>query len=340
MKFIDYSQYKNWCKCPWAWYNRYVAGYQKIRPGQQRDAMTLGSLVHNGLHNHHEKGVPVISEATIESCQPTPDCLDSANLLVQEYVRLYPNEEFEIQGFEEPLVWELPCSGDLHGLAKVDAYFYNPTQCEIETGLPDQIMSLEPGWWLREYKTKDASIDRAKWNAGWTANMQANFQMLALAHKIGEPVKGVIVSVLEKPRVYIPKRKCKGCGEQIEMALYLTAPDGQSSCPMCGTIQMLKEYEPKVRAIPQFYRTRAIRTPEELVCSEYEIVKIAKAMDQMRERGQEMSSPNRESCVHTIFGLCEFYNTCVNHEEMETDPWLEKRDPTKYVELERMVSDG
>lgn len=341
MNFIDYSQYKAWCRCPWYWYERYVTGVRKKREGQQRDALTIGSLVHGGLENWHKNGTPTIPDSIVPELNPTPDCLVLASEMVEQYVRLYPNEDWDMQRLEEPVTFELNCP-DLNGLAKLDAYFYNPSQREIESGLPGYTLSLSPGWWVREYKTKDASVDRARWNQGWEVNMQAAFQMLALQEKVGETPQGVLISVLEKPRQYIPKRKCRGCGEMIEMGLYLATPDGQSACPMCGEIQKLAPYEPKTRVQPQFYRVVAVRNGDQLNQAKVEITTVAEEMQSMENSGAESldinrlvynSFFNRENCAHPIFGLCEYYKPHVYNIGVDEDETLEQHEPTKYVGL-------
>lgn len=333
LDFIDYSQYRTWSKCPWAWYWRYVRGWAKKFEGQRKDAMCIGSLVHNGLENAGRNGIPKITDECVAENNPTPEALSAARDLVEEYVRLYPNEEWEIQRFEEPLTWEFAGGHPKHGLAKVDAYFYNPEQRTIESGLPGYQLVLTPGWWVREYKTKDAGLNRANWNQGWEVNMQASFQSLALRAKIGEPVQGVLVSVLEKPRLYVPKRKCKGCAEQFEMGLYLSTGTGEHACPSCGAKQKLSAYEPKVRMTPQFYRVVAVRNEVQLAQAEGEIVATAERMAIMETYSKEYIPPTRENCVHPIYGACEFYRLDTYRIPPEEDDSLEPRDPIKYVQL-------
>ena len=338
LDFVDYSQYRTWSKCPWAWYWRYVRGWAKKFEGQRKDAMCIGSLVHDGLENWGKNGIPRITDECMAENNPTPEALSAARDLVEEYVRLYPNEDWEIHRFEEPLRFPIPdCPKE--GLAKIDAYFYNPTQRIIESGLPGYTLALAPGWWIREYKTKDAGLSRANWNQNWEVNMQAAFQMMALRNKINEPVQGVLVSVLEKPRLYVPKRKCKGCGEQFEMGLYLSTGTGEHACPSCGTKQKLSAYEPKVKLTPQFYRVVAVRNEEQLRQAEREILAVADSMavmepsngDGITYRGH--TPPTRENCVHPIYGQCEFYKLDTYRIPPEEDESLEPRDPTKYVQI-------
>lgn len=332
LDFIDYSQYRIWSKCPWAWYWRYVRGWAKKFEGQRKDALCMGSLVHDGLEQFGKTGVPRITEETILEMTPTPEALGVARDMVEEYAKLYPGEEWEIHRFEQPL--RFPLLPHKQGLAKVDAYFYNPEQKQLESGLPGYELSLSPGWWIREYKTKDAGLSRANWNQNWEVNMQASFQMLALQEQIKEPVQGVLVSVLEKPRMYIPKRKCKGCGESFEMGLYLSTGDGHA-CPSCGTVQKLSVYEPKVKLTPQFYRVVAVRNEEQLKQALSEITQTADLMDALGEAEHEVVTvpPTRENCVHPIYGTCEYYKLDTYGIPPEEDEFLEQRDPIRYVQL-------
>ena len=328
--FIDYSQYRLWSRCPWAWYWRYVKGWEKKYEGQRKDALCLGAMVHNGLENSVKTGVPKISDDVVEEFTPQPDTLSMARLLVEEYTRLYPKEDFPVHRFEEPLRFPV---GPYTGLAKVDAYFRVDELTTVESGLPGYEIALQPGWWVREYKTKDAGSNRANWNQNWMVNMQANFQMLALQHHIGEPVQGVLVSVLEKPKVYVPKRKCSGCGDQIEMALFLSTGDGKHACPNCGTAQTLKPYEPKVKLVPQFYRLKAVRSPEQLQEAMSEINYIAKAMRELENGDRYIVVPTRENCVHPIYGPCEYFPLDIYGEEPESVASLRQDNPLRYVQI-------
>jgi hypothetical protein len=351
--FIDYSQWGAWWRCRWYWYERYVNQRQRRVEGQRDDALTFGGMVHDGLRHWAESRLPAISKETVEELNPTPECFAQAQELVQEYVRRYPNEEWEMTRVEEPLTFGLGLAfqdqwGELFnfhtipppavGLAKIDAYFYNPTQRDVESGLTDYTLSLQPGWWIREYKTKDAGRNRANWMRRWETNMQASFQMLALQEKIGEPVQGTLVCVLEKPKMYVPKRKCKGCQELYEMASYLPTGDGQHACPMCGHTQKLKPYESKTQHRPEFYRMKALRTQEELARDRGRIGEVALAMERMRQEGLESTSPNTEACVHDWFGSCEYYNPHIRGFDSAEEPTLEERDARKYVELERLIA--
>lgn len=340
MNFIDYSQYAAWWTCSHLWYERYVnQRVPRREPGRQRDdKMAIGSMVHNGLENWTKHSRPEVDEATLAEINPTREAYILAMSLVQEYVKRYPTEEWEIHRTEEPVLFPLGLEDDeLLGLAKLDAYFFNPTQCDIESG-EGSILSLQPGWWAREYKTKDAGVKRGNYAKGWATNMQADFQLLALKARTGEWPQGVLISVLEKPRMYVPRRKCQGCGETIELGLYIVCPDGEYSCPRCGVKQKLKPYEPKVAHQPEFYRLVVTRTPERLETSRKEIAQVALRMEAMRQGGLGSELPNRQRCVDPIFGECDYMKNHLYNTPTAEDPEMEDREALRYVGLEAIAA--
>jgi hypothetical protein len=335
--FIDYSQYLKFVRCPWLWYETYVnelAPRRKDRP--RDDNMAIGSLVHAGLENWTRNQLPNVSQATVDEINPTPDTLALAAGMVIEYARRYPAEQWEMVFCEEPLKFPLLGRAPLTGLAKVDKYFYVPEQTAVETGIEGEALSLAPGWWIHEYKTKSAAISRANYAMAWESNMQADFQMLALQAKLGEPPAGMIVQVLEKPRTYVPKRKCKGCQETVELASWLPTGDGQHACPLCGNRQTLKPYEPKAEPMPAFYRLGVIRSQERLSRALGEITSVAWQMAHLAAQGLSMyrRPPNREACVHPQYGPCAYFRNHTYDLPTTEDASMEHRDATRYVGLE------
>ena len=118
--------------------------------------------------------------------------------------------------------------------------------------------------------------------------------------------------------------------------MYILAADGQHSCPSCGKVQTLSAYEPKVKLTPQFYSVMAVRSGEQLEQAQQEILTVASDMDFLCEAGENMAKhvpPLRENCVHPIYGSCEFYKLDTYRISPEEDETLERRDPTRYVQL-------
>src|SRR5581483_4569462 len=141
--------------------------------------------------------------------------------LVRGYVMKYPREKWPVESTEEAVTF--PVLEETMGVAKLDGYFYVPEDTTVESGLPGSTITLSRGWWSREYKTKSPGVHRPTWIEEWSTKRQADFQLLALKDLLTrkghnpDEVQGVMVSVLEKPREYTPKRKCKGCGETFEL---------------------------------------------------------------------------------------------------------------------------
>lgn len=304
---IDYSAYSAWMKCPWYWYERYVNKQQKKWPAAQRDdALCLGSLVHNGLERYYLSGKPDIDEKVIAENTPSGDCLQLARRLVHGYLQNFPGEIWPLNYVEAPL--RFPLIDGFDGLAKLDRYFYVPESTSVASGIPGYEIRLNPGWWIHEYKTKSPHVERGKWIQQWTVKKQADFQMLALMAQehianpnidTGQimPVNGLLINVIEKPRDYIPKRKCKVCAKQWEFASWIPVGDGHS-CPMCGNVQKLKAVDTdKQEEAPQCFRVVVERTATQLAVSKEEIADVARFMQSMQIIGMSDTPPNREACL-------------------------------------------
>jgi hypothetical protein len=333
--FLDYSQLTCWLKCPWQWYERYVNRRVPRPSGYQRDdAMTIGTLVHNGLEHWYKDKSPVIDQETITEATPTPDALALAQQLVVEYTRQYPTEPWELVNVEEPILADI-LGGETLLMAKVDAYFKVDNTMELVSSSEGHTISVTPGYWVQEYKTKSDSISRANYMAMWEVNRQASFQSLALAHKLGVEVQGVIVNVIEKPRPYIPKRKCKSCGQYYELASYLPVGPGEYSCMVCGTVQKLKPYEPKSEKHGEFFRMKVTRSKDQLDQHREEFGMVALDMKQMREVGldHQYFVPNTNNCVDMRWGTCEYYRNHLYNILTSEDGLMVDKDTTKYSGL-------
>lgn len=328
MKHIDYSQYSSWMHCPWQWYEKYVGRWQKNWIGQRSDALCLGSLVHSALDTWKKSGRVEIPPEAITDNNPTPETVSTAMMLVEGYIRKYPSEEFKIEATEQPVEFPLRSAGVL-GLAKLDGYFHLDDTRTLEMGLPGETITLTPGWWAREYKTKSWDTDRPKWIREWTSKMQADFQMLALQNLVGETPQGVMVCVLEKPHQYTPKRKCKACGQQWELASFIETGEGLYACPMCGEKQKVSPYEPKVPKTPEYFRILATRSEEQLERSRSEIDHVASMMEEAEYFGRNTFPPNRDACIQNRYHReCEFARVHI--------PGLDPGEAEGYVQVDTM----
>jgi hypothetical protein len=331
--FIDFSQYSTWQTCPWKWYERYV-NKREPRPwgGQRDDAMCIGSLVHNGLEHWYRDKRPYIDDECIEEQTPTPETLALAKQLVADYVLQYPTEPWELVNVEEPLLRPI-LGGGMWLMAKVDAYFKVHEIMDLVATNEGHTITLTPGYWIQEYKTKSEGVSRANFMARWEVDRQASFQLLALEEKIGEPVQGVLINVIEKPKQYTPRRKCKGCGQMYELASFI--PKGSEyACMVCGHMQKLKPYEPKVERTSDFFRIKVQRDSNTLERHLDEIVNVAQKMDNMRRTGiMELEQPTTLNCVDTRWGECAYFRNHTYNISTIDDPLMVEKNTTKYSGL-------
>lgn len=309
---LDYSQYVEYSKCPWAWYERYVRGIvPNYGNSQRKDPLCLGGLTHDGLENWYKYKTPVIPAASIEKNSPDRETGLLAQQLLTGYVSAYPMEFWddetlctEHQWLEQPL--QFPLTPETNGLAKLDAFFYLKDTVQIETGLEDSMLTLEPGYWIREYKTKAAGISRAAFMQSWQTKLQASFQMEALRYYLQGTTRynipnGLIISVLEKPVARTPKRKCKSCKDMLDMAAFYGTSNGMYGCPMCGAEQELSPYVPKGEAKrPEYFRFIVTRNDKQLLHDRDIMISVAEMMEAFR-CGDEFPWVHaaKERCVDT-----------------------------------------
>lgn len=307
MNIIDYSQFKEWQFCPWKWYEKYVLQNRKApKPGQQDNALTLGTLVHAGLEQLRKTGKPSIIQEVIEKADPKPECLTQATGLLLGYIKAYPKEDFTHYYCEEPLRFGLTSS--VEGLAKVDCYFELTEPATINSGLGDSFV-LNPGVWVHEYKTKDSGRNTANWIEAWKVNMQASFQILALQERLGKPVQGLLVNVLEKAKPYQPKRTCKGCGVANELRDWQAQADGRYTCPSCAFQQVLDtSNKSRTERNNNYFRIMVQRNADELAQAKQEMIDTANEMDAMRQGKPTLGLVRAtERCVHEFYGPCDYY---------------------------------
>ena len=365
MLYIDYSAYRTFMECAWKWYEKYVNKRQKAWMGMRKDAMALGTLVHDGLRHFYANGpdisFPLISMDAVRITNPTPELLQQANMLLAGYAQWYGQDPWTMTALEKPLM--RPLCGDVTLVAKVDGYFQimEPTEIIVGPGSARMTMMLEPGWYSLEHKTKDSMISVGHWMQQWQVNLQASFQLLALEHMLNVEhqgndhalVRGVLVNVLEKPRAYVPERKCKGCGETSEMTAWLSKPsDGLFCCPWCGYEQELKPYKPKVEHRPEYWRMLVTRTDEQLHRHLLMITDTSQDMAYMIDRAKYAPDaedverlgrmaglcsidPNLDACVDVMRRKqCEYYDVHNGPQVLNT---LEEQG---FVEAEDYVGEG
>lgn len=343
--FCDYTQYRLFKFCELAWYEKYVKGVVRepfaVGPSGKDDPLTLGSLVHDGLQRYREAGTPAVAPEKVAELGASADCAAWARLLLDGYAARYPtSEQFRLFQCEAPLRFDLRLPA-MTGLAKLDYYFHVERATELESGLGGFGTSfiLQPGWWIREYKTFAASRERGLWIDSWRVNMQADFQIHALQERIGERVQGIFVDVIEKPQPYVPKHKCKGaCGQQHKRADWIPVGD-EFQCPGCSHLQKLTIVDrSKSERRPDYYRLAVTRTPEQLGQSLDEIKRAAQRMLVLRTQAVPDDGPARrepERCIATVRGVssrCEYFEPHTEGRAATGWPGFVSADTLRYAD--------
>ncbi len=309
MPFLDFSQYKQFTFCEAAWFEKYVQQCERVRPLRQHDdPMTLGTLVHAALEQYRLTGNPSIPDSVVARVTPTADCLAWALKLAVGYAQTYPSEQFTRYFCEEPL--RFPLLTGYEGLAKIDSYFHLTEPQEIETGIGGETFTLNPGWWIHEYKTKAADKDRGNYFDWWRICMQADFQLLALQAKVGERPQGIFVNVIEKPKPYVPSHTCKTCKSKNDRAQW-TPVGPEWRCPACAATQKLDIVDrSRKERVVTYYRMPVTRTAEQLESAHAEMAVIAKRMQQIRTEPSTVLVRSTEGCLGG-YSPCEYFKAHV-----------------------------
>lgn len=291
---IDYTQFRTWMECPLKWFERYVREVGPPPPTQpRRDAIALGQLFHAGMEELYGRRRPSIPEEAVREINPATETLLHAQQLVHGYVEAFPRDLAEVVVPTEKMVVR-PAS-PLPIAAKVDAYFKLEEDVQLDDGT-----ALQAGWWIQEYKTTTLR-DKASFMRRWIADKQADFQLLALSHAVGERVQGVLVCcamhTLPRPAL----RKCKACQQSFEYEVWVKA-GAKFSCPSCGNIQHIMP--PANPDPPEYWRIPVVRTDAQLAATAKLIERVSCAMMEAYESGDAM--PNFLSCT-TPWSTCDYF---------------------------------
>jgi hypothetical protein len=212
----------------------------------------------------------------------------------------------------------------------------------MEQGYGEYIY-LEPGYWIVEHKTKAAELSRPKYAASWVTNLQVDFQVLALEHYLHSkgdttPVQGVLINVLEKPRnAGPPTRKCRKCGAYAEYSMWGTTTTNKRVCPWCSNEQALTPLGATENYTPSYYRVVVQAPVQRAIATAYSIKAVWEQMIQLEGLGvqpQALGFPlfNYRSCVHPIYGPCEFFEPHSMWTGAQEGPLYKiKEDPIAYT---------
>lgn len=300
---LDNTQYTAFSKCPLYWYEKYVNKVHRPVEGQRQDALAIGIHVHNALENGYRRNSFRVDEATSVEYPLTPEAALEVRTMIEYYRQQYPGGPIELPwtGLETPL--EYVYSDDLTLVAKVDGYSTNDKPINIPDGMGDSI-HLEPGVYGFETKTKAPYLDRGLYMKEWGAAMQGSFQLLCLKKQVDNTrIRGIIINVIERPKIYTPRKTCKGCNELLPLYTYTIEPNGVYRCNSCNHSNKFPGPFPEPRVDPPFTWRFLIERSEERLLIDLETIKtVAKLMN------SNIIHTHRHECVSTYNKrTCEYY---------------------------------
>ena len=263
-----------------------MRGVHRERTEPADDALTLGSLVHDGLAQAALGQDPVPSKDRAQDMNAADSCYDLACRLVYNYIRSGGSKLFgEMESVEKVLEFWLGSDSLHRGMAKVDLVQQVSHLANVQASSNGGQLIVPTGVYSVEHKTKALQTDRSVYMKAWQANTQASFQLLALQERYPNDPVGLIVNVLEKPRQAEPKRKCKKCVQYYALSMWrLTGGDDPKifACPFCNNEQKIQPDKTKPFDYPWF-RFMVTRSQERLEFDRGQISKRAADMSYLKE---------------------------------------------------------
>lgn len=341
MLTVDNTQYSAFTRCQGEWYEKYVNKHHRPYTQERDDAAALGIAIHNVLENGYKNGSFTITTDVADELTLTSEALLEVRTMAEAYRNQYPSGpvEFPWTGLEEPLSYAI--SDTLQIKAKVDGYFTITEPTVVNGGIGD--IHLAPGIYSFETKSKSSGYDRGLYLADWEAAAQASFQLLTLkanAARLGidpDEVKGVLVNVIERPKIYEPRRTCKGCDKLIEVKYYRLCGKNYH-CPLCDYGNLFPQKINPARVDPPFlYRFLVNRSIERLRIDEHTIIQVGTAMQNLINTRDPIFT--RTQCVNMQWRRkCEYFephNALVPVSAIDYPGFVEFN-PTAY--LDRKIS--
>ena len=310
MLTIDNTQYSCFMRCQAEWYEQYVLKHKAQQLGERDDAAAIGIAIHNVLENGYKNGKFNLTVDTADELTLTNEALMEVRIMAEAYRNKYPGGpvEFPWTGLEAPISFIID---DVYQIkAKVDGYFECVDPIIVSGGVSD--IYLQPGIYSFETKSKSSGYDRGLYLADWAANMQASFQLLTLkanAATLGiDPamVKGILVNVIDRPKIYEPRRTCKGCDVMTQVK-YFRLCGKVYHCPHCDFGNTFTGPMGQARVDPPFlYRFLVERSDERLAFDLQTIKAVAKEMEKVATTHNPIYT--RTQCVNMQWRKrCQFY---------------------------------
>lgn len=348
---LDNTQYTSFNRCQYEWFEKYINKVHLPHIGLRDDALAIGVHFHSVLENGYGGNNFIASNETIEEYPLTHEANLEVRSMAEMYRSQYPSGpvEFNWVKLEAPIEMEVS-NYDKDSkiftyamVAKVDGYFNVPISTTISGGMGGDI-HLESGYYGFETKTKGPSLDRGMYMKEWQAAMQPSFQLLTLEHelaKIGETVRGVLVNVIERPKIYTPRKTCKGCKNLQPMYVYTIENTGQFRCNNCNFLNEFKPPFPEPRVDPPLtWRFLIERSNDRLMVDKASITNVAKKMDEITNGNIGGLWANRSNCADAYRKrTCEYFEPHNSSSPISALEWpgFEIFNPTKYLENKNEV---
>lgn len=338
---IDNTQYTSFTRCPMYWLEKYVNKVHQPVVGERDDALAIGVATHAALEEGYRNGNFTVPHSVLEEMPLTQEARLEVRSMVEAYRVAYPGGpvEFPWSGLEDPLDWTI---GDITITAKLDGFFIIDQDTTVAGGESGYIQ-LAPGIYGFETKTKMPGIDRGLYMREWQANLQGSFQLLTLRELAREkypdlPVRGIMLNVLERPKVYTPRKTCNGCKELLPVYTY-TINGEYYICNRCQHNNKFKAAqipEPRVDP-PVLWRFLVERSDTRLNNDLYDIMTVATHM-QTCMSNPEHAHANRNECVNAYKRkTCEYFEPHNAFEPVTAERWpnFVKFNPTAYLETKK-----
>ncbi len=176
---IDNSMFQAWHFCPLFFWEKYI---QKIEPDTDKSYLSLGTRVHQLLHEHYLPPTKPYPESEDAACET------ESQLILAKYIGHYPVEPFEVIDAERTIEVKIPRTEHTY-VFKADLLVR---------------MLLTKRLFLVDHKTQK-STSRSNDPESWAARTQATLYLWASGQHYGETPEGLIVNVItrgsEKGRV-------------------------------------------------------------------------------------------------------------------------------------------
>jgi len=319
---VSYSFFNTFRNCRRKAWWRYVEG---LAPIDRAPALVQGDLVHRALAEHYTTDLRrtnpfrVINEALADATGDSDmqQYWHIATAMLDAYIRHYRCDDSYVIAVEKPFVGEIvnPATG-----AKSRSF--------VMGGKVDGLVRTDEGLFILEHKTA-SRVDGAYLDRLWS-DMQIQWYSLYVTWE-GEPVKGTMYNLLEKPRL---EMKTGETDAEFETRKADMKAPGRAKQQLAETDE---EYQDRLRAWyaaePRFHREVIYFTPEDLDEQRALIWELSQQYLAAARNGKASFYQNTSQCFN-YNRACEFLPLCRSHgSECVKDAFYtrEKTDPAEVA---------